>query len=161
MSTKLSRKRGFNLVSDWDSYMDSPDSILDKVSRGDSVNMEQGDDIPKARNNTWILTRFRLFLNPQRVRQQKSKLWRLEVRFHHSLCLLILKFLPPPPGRLYPPKKPSLLIRLTDIKADTRPVRISRTKAKVVSSAGGKQKLSSERKMTRKTRIKIMCCIEK
>ena len=32
--------------------MDSPDSILDKVSRGDSVNMEQGDDIPKARNNT-------------------------------------------------------------------------------------------------------------
>ena len=49
----------------------------------------------------------------------------------------------------------------TDVKADTRPVRITRTKAKVVSSAGGKQKLSSEKKMTRKTRIKIMCCIEK
>ena len=27
----------------------------------------------------------------------------------------------------------------TDVKADTRPVRITRTKAKVVSSAGGKQ----------------------
>ena len=49
----------------------------------------------------------------------------------------------------------------TDVKADPRPVRTTRSKAKIVSSAGGKQKVSPERKMTRKTRFKIMCWIEK
>ena len=39
----------------------------------------------------------------------------------------------------------------TDVKADPRPVRVTRSKAKIVSSAGGKQKVSPERKMTRKT----------
>ena len=78
----------------------------------------------------------------------------MEVWFHHSLCLLILKFLPPP-GRLYPPKNVTVnKVDSTDVKADTRPVRITRTKAKVVSSAGGMQKVLPERK-----KLELRSCV--